>query len=414
MLQDQDQRHNHYPLRYPIDYSVSAAKHYISLFQKIRKPNEEQNSMLAAAHYTLALQQDIPLSHSRMHTNAAITLLQNLKARCEIQNSMMANAYFKRAELFEKENAFKAASQDYQKTLEVFQNRNHQNMVSLSNDDKLLLAQSAISLADLLLHQAEDVKQINQQHPLYYINQSLEFLADLPKTLDEIWTTLAYAHQVAGLALSDIDTKAAKEAFRTAIALTFKAEPQIACHMLGDMYNSLGLLYEQEFKQCPIQKASLSLNDQAMIYLGIALFFNDYDDALHAEEQPLIDILFETIYRCLDPFLIPLSHTVLRDFIDALIFIYYCVSDGILPNQTLNQQLIQPQTFNSFAQHIFWLISDLYRKEHYDSNILESIRPCDYDLSLDLRESLASLLNNDQNKVYYLNQKIPSEEIVAP
>lgn len=389
--------------RKTVDYSVNAAKNYISLFQKIIAPSEEQNSMLAAAHYTLARQQNIPPSHCRMHTNAVITLLQNLNKRGELQNSMMANAYFKRAELFEKENAYKAASQDYQKTLEVFEN--YHDIVNLSNEDKLILAQSAISLADLLLHQEHEVKQVSKnQHPLFYVNKALEYLAELPKTQDEIWTTLAYAHQVAGLALSPMDIQDAKEAFRTSIAMSFKTEPLIACRMLGDIYNSLGLLYEQEFRQCPIKKVSCSLNDQAMIYLAIALFFTPSDDFQLIEEQPFIDILFETIFRCLDPYLPPIYPTVLRDFIDALIFIYYCVVDDILPNQNLSQQLIQAETLNAFAQHIFWLLDDMYRKEHHESNLLECIKPLEYDLSLDLNETVASLLNN-QNKIFYLTSQ---------
>lgn len=395
---------SNYPLLQNIDYSVQAAKKYITLFYQVATPNEEQQSMLAAAHYTLALQQDIPVSHCKMHTNAAITLLQNLPHRNHDLDSMMANAYFKRAELFEQENAFQAAGLDYQRTLMVFK----QDIIKeLSDEDKLILAQSAISIADLILNEEVDASQYKNTHPLFYVNKSLEFLSCLPKTEDETWTTLAYAHQVAGLSLSHIDIEDAKEAFRTAIAMTFKTEPKVACRMLGDIYNSLGLLYEQQFNQCPIQNMPRNVQDHAILYFILGLIFNPGENGYSLQEDPpLLDTLFETIYRILDPFLSPLSSAVTRDFIDALIFIYHCVTDDILPNQTLGQQLAEPETFNTFAQHIYWLVEENFYREHAESGLLKAIQPCDYDLFLDLSETLSSLLNHDSPKIHYLNAKL--------
>lgn len=391
-----------YPPRFTFDYSVSAAKKYIDMFYQIRKPNAEQRCMLAAAHYTLALQDQIPFSQCKMHTNAAITLLQNVKNRTEELNSMIASAYFKRAELFEYEHYFSAAGQDYRRILGVFED--HKDISTLAHDDKLMLAQSAISLADLILNQQIDIQEVKQSckdHPLFYVNKSLEYLTELPKGQDEIWTTLAYAHQIAGIALSSIDVVEAKEAFRTAIAMAFKADPKIACRMLGDIYNSLGLLYEQQFHECPIQKVPANVNDHAFIYLGLALLFQPNEDNAW-EEQSLLDTLFDTIYRALDPFLPSLSNTVIRDFIDALIFTYYCVSDDILPNQQFCLQLKEPDMFNTFAHHIYWLVAEFFRRDHHTVRLLEIIKPCEYDLAIDLSVSLESLMNSDQNKIYYL------------
>jgi tetratricopeptide (TPR) repeat protein len=395
--------------------AISAAKSYIALYPKLNAPTKEQHSMLAAAHYTLSLQEDIPTSHAKMHTNSTITLLQNLPERNQDFDSMMAKAYFKRAEFFENEYAYKAAGLDYQRALEVFKNFDTE---TLTYDDKLLLAKSAISIADLILDNQLDNPidhyldnqlepgDITEKlyHPLYYVNKALEYLADIPKTNDEIWTTFAYAHQIAGLALSTIDAVEAKEAFRTAIAMAFKAEPISAANMLGDIYNSLGLLYEHQFRECPIQKEPPKFNDQSLIYFGIALFFTPSEEIPIEEDQQLLETVFETIYRALDPFLTPLSPTVLHDFIDALIFMYYCVADQTLPNYTLCQQLGEAETFETFAQHIFWLVSESYRREHHKGRLLEINQLHDSELVLDLDISLASLLNPSQNKVHYLKK----------
>lgn len=392
--------------------TVNAAKEYITLYHQIKSPDEESQSLLASAHFTLALQTDMHWSQCKMHTNAAITLLQNLKNKDAALTTMIANAYFRRAGYFECESSLAAAEQDYHRAILAFEEAAKTN--PLADQDLLVLAQCAISIADLSLQKMQkmeteaqgektlqDTQPLYVSHPLYYVNKSLEYLKQVPKTHQEIWTNLAYAHHIAGLTLSSIDFKEAKEAFRTAINMAFKAEPIEACDVLGDIYNSLGLLYEQQFHDCIIEKHSKKPNDYALLYFAVSLFFKVEHNHVPADKN-LLDQIFETIYRALDPFLNPLSPAVLRDFIDALIFVYYCVSDDILPNQELCQQLQETNTFNNFAQHIFWLVAESYRRQDHNHRLLEMIELHESDLSLDLQGSLKSLLAGD-NKVIYLN-----------
>lgn len=389
--------------RFNFNYSVSAAKKYIDMFYQLRRPTTEQRCMLAAAHYTLALQDNIPTTHCKMHTNTAITLLQNVRNRTEELNSMIASAYFKRAELFEQENSFDSAAQDYQKIIAIFEHL--QDISSLSPQDKLLIAQSAISLADLLLHQHMEVHP--EFHPLFYVNQSLKYLSDLPREQEEIWTTLAYAHQIAGLALASIDRIEAKESFRTAISMAFRTDPKIACQMLADIYNSLGLLYEQQFIECPIQKVPANVIDHALLYFGMALLFQSTEEEEFGEEGrefELIDTIFDCIYRVLDPYLPELSKTVTHDLIDALIFAYYCVSDELLPNPNLCQKLKNTEVLGVFSQHIYGLVIETFRREHHDQFLLDIIRPQEHELTLDLTSCLDSLMNPSKNKIFYISE----------
>jgi len=263
-----------------IKNSVAAAKRFISILHHEKSINLEQQAMLAAAHYTLALQQSISSYRSKMHLNSTITLLQNIarenKEDKQSQHpnwiSLLANAYTKRAELLEYEHEFTVAMKDYHRALELFDMLPH----PLSNADRLQLAQCAISIADLEVntqnlnnnfqnqgtdnstnsidsinslnstHSINSVNSFNSLvHPLFYVNKALENLLALNQEGEEIWTTLSYAHQIAGIALIPLDVIEAAEAFRTAVSMAFKATPKAACRLLGDIYNSIGLLYEQ-------------------------------------------------------------------------------------------------------------------------------------------------------------------------
>lgn len=395
------------------NHSISAAKRFISLFHHIGYPTEEQLAMLAAAHYTLGLQDTISSQRAKMHLNSAITLLHSVNEHARKINwySLMANAYIKRAELLEQNDGFEAAMIDYQKGLEIYEA--HIPSHKIPDFDRLLLAQCAISIADLAVN--EEVEYYSPhctQHPLFYINKALEYLSKLPKEQDEIWTTLAYAHQIAGIALTSMDLFDAAEAFRTAIAMAFKAEPKAACQILGDIYNSMGLLYEQHFQQCPIQKAASCLNEQAMIYFGIALLFSANDTLAEDEDSYLLDAVFEIIYRALDPFLTPLSPTVMRDFIDALIFIYYCIVDNTLPNQDQFYPLNQPEFLKVYAQHIYWLVMECQRRENPDARLLDWANPSAIDNHLDLTNILSALSKqNTPDNVHYLFKESSLEQI---
>lgn len=187
--------------------------------------------------------------------------------------------------------------------------------------------------------------------------------------------------------------------------MAFRAEPLAACQILGDIYNSLGLLYEQYFQRCPIQKASSCLNEQALIYFGIATFFSANDAEAEAEEEGsyLVDAVFETIYRALDPFLAPLFPTVMGDFIDALIFIYYCIVDNTLPNQDQFYPLNQTEILKLYAQHIYWLVVEYQRRENLDARLLEWANLTEIDTHLDLNDILNAMAQkNLPDNVRYL------------
>lgn len=390
------------------DSNIQAALRVIALLRHIKVLNEEQQSILASAHYTLALQNDISLPRSKMHTNTAIALLQNIK-NPDCQNTIqLANAYFKRAEILELEESFSNASKDYLKAIEIFQELS--SNTELLEEDILLLAQAAISIADLIVHENILDCQLKHSHPLYYINKALEYLARIQRNDDELWITLAYAHQIAGLVLYEEDSLEATEAFRSALSMAFKAEPKSACLMLGEIYQNMGLSYQFSHLNTALHKNSYCTQENAIIYFGTAKFFESGENLKMEDIHHLLDSLYDTIYRVLDPFLSsPLSSTVLHDFIDALIFGYYCISTNSLPNQLLCQTLQETELMGIYAHHIYCLITEAYRRENPNGRLLELADPKTVDLSLDITNILDSILNANQEKnsnIIYLKKNM--------
>lgn len=401
-------------------YPVNAAQKFVSLFEQVVKPNEEQRAMLAAAYYTLSTQQNISLSRCKMHVNSAITLLKDIqvKARKENWNSQIAHAYFKRAELFEEKNAYQSASLDYQRAMDALEHSmNHalgQNSDHLSNFDnqtiddydRLLFAQSAISIADLIVNEQINAKANHFSHPLFYVNKALEQLADVIEVDDDIWTTQAYAHQIAGIALSLEHFEEAKEAYQTAISVAFNTESLCVGPLLSDIYICLGLLFEQEHLNCPIHKDTSNLLDQAMIYFGLALLFNPNEMIEEKEDNiSILESLFEIIYRVLDPFLTPLPLRITTDVIDALIYVYLCVIEKVLPNDALAQQLGHRDTLDTFAQHIYWLVIEVYRKTNPGTGLLDIANPANPDYFLQWQDIYDILELDFTDNVHYLEAR---------
>jgi len=389
------------------NYPILAAQKFIQLFEQVPRPNEEQRAILAAAYYTLATQQNISCNRSKMHVNAAIVLLKNIniKNRKANWNSQIAHAYFKRAEILEERSSFQLASRDYQHAIQALE-RAHSGL-AIEDDDRLLLAQSAISIADLIVNEQIEVnnKALELSHPLFYINKALEHLAQTTDMSDDIWATLAYAHQTAGLALGPQYFEEAKEAFRIALLMAFKTENVRICPLLADIYTCLGLLYEQRYQSCPIEKISNNMLDHAILYFGFSLLFTpDENDEDPEDDITVLESLFEMIYRILDPYLSPLSYRINCDLIDALIYAYMCVNDQVLPNQSLAYQLNQPDALDTYAQHIYWLIIEAYHKQNPGSGLLELSDPAEVDIIPNTQTILAILQNHSIDNVYYLKK----------
>ncbi len=389
---------------------VLAAERFIHLFEQIKSYSEEQNATLAAAYYTLANQQDISGNKSRMHVNSAITLLKkiNIENRKDNWNSQLAHAYFKRAEILEEKNSFALATVDYEEAIKVLEQPD--SALMLSDEDRILLAQAAISIADLIVNEELETDKGKLSHPLFYINTALEHLAEVSETDDDIWATHAYAHQIAGIALSQYHFEEAKEAFRIALLMAFKSETVRICPLLADIYTCLGLLYEQQYQICPIELAPDYLLDHAMIYFGLSVLFNPNEIDEKEDDFFALESLFEMIYRVLDPYLYPLSHRVTCDLVDALIYAYMCVVDKVLPNEALEHQLNQSETLDTYAQHIYWLVIEAYCKKHPRAKRIEIISQNDKDLKLEMSDILKALQNIHSDNVHYLSEKkVPAE-----
>lgn len=392
-------------------YPLSAAQKFIHLYDHLKRPSEEQRAILATAYYTLSTQNNISCHRQKMHVNSAITLLKNIKTqhRGNQWGAQIARAYFKRAELLEAKEAFALATNDYVDAITVLEQ--FENEKTLDENDHLLIAQSAISIADLIVNEQIDDKEGRHkdqplQHPLYYINKALEHLRELPKHNDDILSTYAYAHQIAGITLSTFHFEEAKEAFRVALVMAFKTENLRISPLLADIYTCLGLLYEQQYENCPIKKVPEYLLDHAMIYFGLALLFSPREVDSDDEEILTSDALFDLIYRVLDPYSSPLSHQLTCDLIDAVVYAYFCIINKALPNKILEEELGKPDTFNNYAQHLYCLVSEAYRKKNARTglNFLEILPAAEYENRLYAEDILNIITQKKANNVYYLKQ----------
>lgn len=357
-------------------YPVNVAQKFISLYQQVLHPNEEQSSVVAAAHYSLASQQNISLNRSKMHVNSAISLLKKINAQERKDNwhSQIARAYAKRAELLEEKSDFPAACLDYQRACDALH-------LPSSDYDRLLFAQCSISIADLIINEqidANDLKTMNLGHPLLYVNRALDQITEIVEIDDNVLTTQAYGLQIAGIILGENYFEDAIEAYETAVLLSLKTESLPVTTLLADIYACYGMLYEERLEKCPIKKVPVNLIENAMIYFGMSLlfcpdeqegFYEQYDEK--ESDFIILESLFEMIYRVLDPYLIPISPKVTRDLIDALIHAYLCVIEKELPNNALTLHLNNPSTLNTFAQHIYWLVQEYYRKTSTDTRLLD-------------------------------------------
>jgi len=388
-------------------YPLSAAHKFIHLYDHLKRPNEEQRAILATAYYTLATQNNISCHRQKMHVNSAITLLKNIKTqkRGNQWGSQIARAYFKRAELLEAKEAFTLATNDYVDAIAVLEQ--FENEKSLDDTDRLLIAQSAISIADLIVNEQIDDKALNLNHPLYYINKALENLRELSESNDDILSTYAYAHQIAGISLSVFHFEESKEAFRVALLMAFKTETMGISPLLTDIYTCLGLLYEQQYESCPIKKVPEYLLDHAMIYFGLALLFSPRETENDDEEVLTLDSFFDLIYRVLNPYISSLSYALTCDLIDAVIYAYSCIINKTLPNKILQDELSQPDTLNSYAQHLYWLVSEAYRKKNprVALNFLEILPAAEYENRLYAEDILSIIQEKKANNVYYLPLK---------
>lgn len=420
--------------------SIAAAKQCVALFYKIESPDVDQFFNLAAAHFTLSQQHTLSNKHCRMHLNSSITLLQKIRPlNNSTKNkgawlSLLANSYAKRAELSEMEDGLSQALNDYLRILDLFEantinniqfhsmNSKQNSAASssaidfTSNLDRLLIAQTALSIADLVVNQLiseETCDSLNIKKPIYYINLALETLSKLPKEEDEIIITLAFAHQMLALATASQDFNLALSRYRISLSHAFSATPKAACQILGDLYNSLGLLYEMDSQDLLIAPDLNKGSDHAMIYFSIALFFCPIPDLTennilpeYPDSHELIDIILNSIHRTLDLYPYPLGLAVMEDFIDALIFVYYCIIDRCLPNEVLANRFTQADFLDFFAQHIYWLVSEYNRRINKQSSLLSYIEDSENNLGSSVSNNLEVFFNKPKtNNVFQFKRQ---------
>ncbi len=345
-----------------LTYPLLAAQCFIRAFTGSQRTTQKQQVLLAAAHYTLAGEQNLSLPRSTLHLNTAITLLK--KVQRPYQSSewqiQLAQACFRRAEVLEQKQAFHQAFDDYQQTLNLLQGLE----IKLQDRDYLLLARAALCLADLINHACIDPKLATFQHPLVYVNQALSALEAIQQPSDEVSITHAYAHQIAGITLGHHNFEEAVQALETALAIALKTQCIQTATLLTDIYTCLGLLYEQVTRPSIFMHQADPRADYALIYFGLSLLFGPEESDADPDDPFVLDCLFDMIYSVLDPHLTVLAPKLSMQLVDALIQAYTCVVQKRLPNQALLEQLREGYALDSFARHIYWLVLEVHAEQN--------------------------------------------------
>ncbi len=386
-----------------LTYPLLAAQRFIRALTGSERTTQKQQVLLAAAHYTLAGEQNLSLPRSTLHLNTAITLLK--KVQRPYQSSewqvQLAQACFRRAEVLEQKEAFHQAFEDYQQTLSLLQSLE----TKLEDRDYLLLARAALCIADLINHVCIDPKLVIFQHPLVYVNQALGALDAIEKPSDEVSITHAYAHQIAGICLGHHDFEEAVQALETALAIALKTQCTQTATLLADIYTCLGLLYEQATRPAAFMNQPDPRADYALIYFGLSLLFGPEENDADPDDPFALDCLFDMIYSVLDPHPTVLAQKLSMQLVDALIQAYTCVVQNRLPNQTLLAQLREGSALDSFARHIYWLVLELHAEQNaHEAFIPDLIAPyappisMAYDMDVLFTEKFV-------DNVYYLPQK---------
>ncbi len=354
-----------------LTYPLLAARRFVRAFSGFQRPTQKQQVLLAAAHCTLAGEQNLSLSRSTMHLNAAISLLKKVPAAYQSPKwqLQLAQAHFKRAEALEEKQAFAQSLKDYQQSISLLEPLK----AILDDEQHLMLARAALCIADLIHHDCIDSKNLSLEHPLSYVNHALGALEAIRKPSDEAFMSYAHAHQIAGMQLSAQDFRAAFEALQRALEIALKTQSTQTAFVLSDIYSCLGLLYEKHHCSSSLLHTADPRADYAVIYFGLSLLFGpeDYDE--DPEDPFALDCLFELIDCVLDPYPKLLPHALTLQLVDALIQAYICVLQQRLPNQALLEPLTEPEALDSFARHIYWLILAMHAKYHSNQNWIPTL-----------------------------------------
>ena len=322
----------------------------------------EQQSLRAAAHYRLATSSDLSLNQTIMHLNAAITLLKAIQmpAYSLEWQTQLAQAYFKRAEVLEKKSAFAQAVYDYRAILALLEG---------SPETQLLFSQSSLRIADLILQECISPTDVQLEHPLFYVNQSLASLEAMGIQADRgaFQFVHAQAHQIAGMSLSDHAFEEALEAFERALSISLGTHSTNTALLLSDIYQCMGILYEHHYYSCPIiQKISPDLLDIAYLYFKLSFMFCE-ESNLDANDSFEVDDLFDLMAELLDPNMPPLSQDLSLKTMDALIQVYICAIEKRLPHPTLTAAFAAEESIlDDLARHIYWFLLDIHQQYHND------------------------------------------------
>lgn len=395
------------------EYCIFAAQKLVNLLGHLVLKDKTQRIALAGAYYTLAMQSKISPNQSKLYLNSAIAVLKKMgpENQTSLWRFQLAKAYFKRAELAEAKCAFSLAALDYHHAVIVLE-QPESNMHG-SDQDNLLFAQAAISIADIIVRESIQDPQLGFYHPVDYLQAALARLTQVVTKDDTVRNLEAYAYQITGMTLSNHDFEKALDAFRCALFMTFKTNQIRISSILADLYLFLGLLYEKEYWNCPIRDISEDRLEHAALYFSLSLFFTQNDIESLKGDIVELDTLFDVIYRALDPYLCPISHAGICDLIDALIFIYSCLAETGASNvdHLKGDRLAYSAILDAYAQHIDWLLREAHHKQSPRAKTVEILDPFPIDTQLQMSDILPSIKNIKANNVYYLTTRsIPRTE----
>jgi len=382
-----------------IDYESLENAHNIIKFSNQGFPaSEEEQSLLAAAYFTLACGPHSSKQRSKMHLNAAVAVLQNTPNRTKAWASQMAMAYFKRAELLEDQGAITAAVHDYQKVIEVLGD----STLLQSEIDRMLASESLVAKVALAA-QNTGFNCAERQIALLDIKEAQALLGSIENVTAETISLLVTTYQTAGNIFSKYEPEAAETAYRYALQTAFRLrEFEVAMPLISNLYDNLAELQQNYAIHSTIKPAHYEYTSQEMIYLGLSLLFRES----HEDEENLtLNGVIELIYHLTDFYTLIVSPQVLRDTLDALIYAYSAMNSGTLPNQTFLEECKDPESLSCFAEHVLLLLHEYDQRMNAKINSPQRLLALTEPQDMHLSTSILKILENEPSKVYQLDEK---------
>lgn len=366
------------------------------LIHAVANPNhlpDKHKRLVGAAHYSLAFNHDYASARRRLHLNNAIAILQQVQHFDEPWANEITLAYFKRAEIAEEQGNVVAALYDYQKIIDILE-----TVEARDDNQRMLLAQSYLALADLGFMELA----INSADQAYFHAQlAIDELQAIEEKDDEVWHSLSHTYYTAAIALTEDNPDKVLSLVKQALHYAYMTDGRLSSPVLVDIYRFLNTYYIERSNLADTAWETLHFDYAARVYSDLTTFFHFDEDTFFEHAFHALESLIELPILMMRFKGASLPEAVIRDFIDAMIYIYYCLGDQSLPIIPYQQMSLDESFFKQHAENIKSLLIYYSQHYHHEHHLLKRVQYHESDYA----KMALEVLQKTKCKVYYLTER---------